>query len=441
MGSAVSGTAGRIPTGAAREPLLAGGPLRALLPVLLATAAVPVFAQQGDPACAPAPEGGQREIRSGQCVRSVIEDSDPKNPDGVPYEDWHLRLAAGQAVQIDMDAVPPPPTPPAPAPAPAQPAPAADAPDAAAADAPDDFGPYAFDTYLELRLGSTIVAYNDDRGGSLDSTIRFTAAQAGDYVVRARPLFSGRGEYTLRISELAPVVPVALVPGANTIAPPAAGGAELQERLFTFTGRTGQRVRLALARPGFATQLRLLDPEGNVIAAAGESDRELDVQAILPRPGLYRVEALLNDFGAAQPPVTLRFETAEPPPERRPRRIRTGDTVQGELGLNSPAARDSYGGGTMILNELYELRLREGQTVTIFVDSQAFDPVIDAGALSALGFAAAQTDDDGGAGLGSRLVLQPERSGAIVLRVRALGNRTGPFRLRVLEGQVPAEGD
>jgi Bacterial pre-peptidase C-terminal domain len=402
--------------------------LRLLLPVLLVTAAAsaPAFSQQVDPSCAAVPQGAPRELRSGQCVRSTIDAADPKDDADNHYEDWNLSLAAGEAVQIDMDAL-------------------AGEPLSDAATAAGETPPFGFDTYLELRRSGAddVIAFNDDREDSVNSTIRFTAAEAGTYVIRARPLFLGSGGYILRVAAPpAPTISRPLVVGRNMVPPVISGGITFQFRLFTFEGRAGERVRLNLSREGtgFGTNMRLVGPEGQPLAMVGEMSESLGIAAILPSAGTYRVEIRLHDFGGgAQSPV-LDFERLAVVPARAPRAVRVGEAVDGEITFASPASPDPFGGGPMF-GDLYALRLTGGQAVTVTLESTAFDPALDAGAMSPIGFAAALADDDGGGGLNSKLVLRPESSGTVILRVRSLGNRTGPYRLRVAPGEVapPAE--
>ncbi|HEX9933315.1 MAG TPA: hypothetical protein VGB08_10785, partial [Allosphingosinicella sp.] len=141
------------------------------------------------PAGACAPAGAERRIEFGTCRRSSIDANDPRTEDGTRHEDWRIRLQRGQAVQIDMDAA------------------------TVAGDPPEP----VFDTFLELRRAGVDepVASNDDRPSSLDARIRYTAPEAGDYVVRARPLApDARGDYVLRVGAPPSPPPVAaLEPG------------------------------------------------------------------------------------------------------------------------------------------------------------------------------------------------------------------------------------
>jgi hypothetical protein len=392
------------------------------LAVFFLSASAPAGAGIQPPSdCVPLTSGQAHEIRSGMCVRSTIGADDPKNENGVSYEDWRLSLAAGQIVQIDLDAI-------------AQQRPVGVA---------DNFDATPFDTFLEVRRVGTAqaLAVNDDRPGSYNSTIRFTATEGGDYVVRARPLVSGTGDYTLRVAPPPPPpVAVHLNQGRNQIRPSELDNAALQERLFSFEGHRGERVRITLARHGFGDRLRLVGPEGMPIVAAGLVNGTASIFAVIEQRGTYRLELRLRNIGPTEALPTLNFERFAKVSSRLRSVIAIGATVGGDIGVGSPASRDIYGGPPM-LNELYELNVPSGRTVTVLLDSTEFDPVLDAGAMSPLGFATALSDDDGGEGLNSRLVLRPDHSGNVILRVRALGNRLGAFHLRVVDGEAPPPAD
>jgi hypothetical protein len=406
-----------------RLPSGVGGRLAWQLPVALLAASAPTLAQPAESGCAALPPGQARELHSGMCVRSTIGPDDQK-VDDIPYEDWRLPLAMGETVQIDMDAI-----------APQPPAAADAAPAQAATEA------RAFDTYLELRREGVAepLESNDDRPGSLNSRIVFTASAAGNYIVRARPLYGEGGDYTLRVGTPPPPPPVVpLVAGRNQV--PAAGASGgLQPRLFSFEGRAGERVRLALERKMWGDQLHLIAPDGTALGQAGEFSQTLTLVAILPQTGTYQVQAQMQGGPGGQAASVLDFARRTAVPARAPRPIRLDETVTGDLGLESAVGSDPYGGPTPAFSELYELSARAGQVITVTLESSAFDPVIDAGLVSPLGFASALTDDDGGGGRNSRLVLRPDRAGPITLRVRALGNGFGAFRLSVRPGDVPAQ--
>ena len=396
--------------------------------LLLAAAAAlpgsPAAAQSGAATCPPA--DAERRIAYGSCRSSSVGAGDPRDEGGHPYEDWQVRLERGQAVQIDMDS----------ARAPAE---------GAEAGAPPQ---PVFDTYLELRRAGSgdPVASNDDRPGSLDARIRYIAAEAGDYVVRARPLASETGgDYVLRVGAPPPPPPVAaLAPGrtsgsVDSSAPESETMGGFRARHYSFRGNAGDRVRLTLATPAEAATILLGDgPENMLGAAEATPGTPATLVTILPETRSYKVQANLPlGAGGAPVPFTLDFERRAAAPPRPPRAIRVGQTASGEIGFASADAPDPYNPAGRMLVETYSLPVVAGRPVTVTVESSAFDPLLEAGDVTVLGYAAALSNDDYGDGLNSRLILAPERSGTVVLRVRALGGNTGAFRLIVAPGAAP----
>src|SRR6185295_7049677 len=115
---------------------------------------------------------GPQPLRVGACFVSTLDQNDPQYQGRAHYEDFQLRLRHGDAVQIDMDAIP----------------------GAAAGNDPAEFG---FDTYLEVRRAGQDLPWmvNDDRPGSLNSRLVFVAPIDEVYVIRARAYGSGLGDY------------------------------------------------------------------------------------------------------------------------------------------------------------------------------------------------------------------------------------------------------
>ena len=158
-----------------------------------------------------------------------------------------------------------------------------------------------------------------------------------------------------------------------------------------------------------------------------------------PETGDYVVRA--RTFGTdATGPYTIELsELGPPPPPPPPIRIRPGRTASGELTIDSATYEaDSYGGSDRHY-ALYELRGREGDTRTITLRSDDFDAFLEIGAMSPLGFAVVDSNDDGMAtgeeeslGLDSRLTVTFQQSGRLTIRATTLGGgATGAYTLTV----------
>jgi hypothetical protein len=417
-------------------PSALGGWGAAPLAVAVLAVTSPAASQPAQAVCSPPAAEARGAIAVGSCVRSTIGPEDARTDSPVPYEEWRLPLQAGETVQIDMDAIVPERRAAATGAAPR----AAGSATQQAAEPPA--APLAFDTDLELRgPGSDDpVAINDDRGGgSLNSTIRFTAPAAAVYTIRARPLYGEGGPYTLRISRPPALQMVAITAGRTRAAVlPGGEGAAYSSGLFTFEGAEGERVRIAVTS-GAADVMMILGPVGGNMLGLTQSTTSGNASlfAILPRRQLYQVEVQVPS--SAEPtPITLDMERRVADVTLAPRRIRVGEALDGELGFDSRVLVNPYGvGSDPSLYELYTLDLQGGRPVTVSLESTDFDSLLEAGVGSPFGFAVAASDDDGGGGLNSRLVLRPSATGTAQLRVRGMGSGAGRFRLRVAAGDVP----
>lgn len=371
------------------------------------------------PCAAQAQAGQLREIPPSGTINSTIGTDDPVS-NGRHYEDYRLPLAEGEIVQVDMAAVPP---------------------GTSAAE--------GLDSYLSViqpgeRSESLLV--NDDReDGVLDARLYFTARVAGNYVVRAQGTNGETGNYVLTVRRL-PRAPEPL-PLHNDRAEGDIGddsGLEtdlsaraLRYDSFWFEGTADERVRLDVGSTGFDSRLQLLSGRG-VLAVGFPSgtNRDSRLFAVLPSTGRYvvRVQAPVTQAGHYSLGLTRAMAS---PVEAAVKRIRAGETADGSLTLASPARISGEDGRIEFFYQLYMMRVEAGRVFTVTVDSSDFDPVLDAGGMSALGFATASSNDDSDGTLNSRLVVRAVAPGAIYLRIRSLGYGTGDFTLTVARGEVP----
>lgn len=209
--------------------------------------------------------------------------------------------------------------------------------------------------------------------------------------------------------------------------------------LYTIAGEAGERVVISMQSDEFDTYLEIgRMTDGTYTQYAYDDDGGDGLNSRLtftfPETGEYVVRARTYgpdstgsytiEAGAPQPPA--------PPPT--PIRIRTGQTLEGSFSSDSPTyAMDSYSGG-MRHYALYSLRGRAGDTVTVTLRSEDFDAYLEVGGDTPVGFAAAQSNDDGGGelGLNSRLSVTFATAGTLVIRATTLGSgATGAYSLSV----------
>lgn len=373
-----------------------------------APAGPPIPSTEGctEPVTAPS---GPPQLAVGTCIVSTLDEADPVYQNRSPYEEYELSLRPGDTVQIDMDSFP----------------------------VPDEASPgglsYGFDTYLELRRAGTIepLAINDDRPDSLNSRIVFVAPEEGKYIVTARAFGVRAGRYVLRITAAErPETADEIRPGRTLVQlPPATANTAERMRDYYFDGRQNEQVRLSMPAGQSPVRLELVDRSGALVSAGWSPTEDLtQLLAVLPAEGRYYVR--VSSDAPELPGFELEMQRAMPPAAAQPERIRRDVPVTGSLVLGAP-----YDPDIDSFYRLYEVEVGGSEPVTITVDKldEAFDPIVDVGEQSRLGFAAAATDDDGGGNYNSRLVLPPPHPATLLIRVRSFSLAVGEYRLAVTQ--------
>lgn len=284
----------------------------------------------------------------------------------------------------------------------------------------------AFDSYLRLFTSDgEQLAQDDDGGGGLNARIsRFVLPSDGEYVIVVDGFrgFTGerrlQGVYTvsLEIEGQGPVIAQA-TPQPSTPTPvPAIAGAvgeidygettvgELTEQAqtgaFRFNGTAGDRVTIALNSDAFDPKLRLVGPDGTVLAEDDDSGPDLNAlisEFTLPRDGEYVIEidgfrgasgdrVLLGEFSlsltAGGTVATAPTQTPESTPvPQAGGAIIAGQTLTGEFTESVQSA-------------VYEFTGRAGDTVTIDLRSDEIDPLVRL--IGPDGTVVAEDDDSGG---------------------------------------------
>ena len=368
------------------------------------------------PSAASAQDSAQA-IAVDRTVNGTLVESDPRLNDR-HYDSYRLRLAKDESVQVDM----------------------------ASGD---------FDAYLDVMAPGgaeePLKSHDDIGGGSRDARLRFTAPVAGDYLIRAQGYQGGTGAYTLgvkrRVVDPAPRV-IAIAAGADVAGKFGERSAPDDDdhpyALYSFDGTEGERVRIDMVSAALdpALELTLEDAAGDRAFSTSNDDGGEALNAriftILPRSGRYRIKARsINDQSGSYSLRVQKFPAAGPASPPQPLR-REAPT----LGRLDFADRDlqmavNDAGEAAYFYRLYALPMRAGETLTIDLKAESFDPVLDAGIFSPLGFAVAKSNDDSD-GTNARLVLTPTESGTIYLRARSLNAESmGEYTLIVTEGAAP----
>ena len=237
-----------------------------------------------------------------------------------------------------------------------------------------DLASSAFDAFLELQDDvGTVIAQNDDAGGSLDSRLVLTL-QAGSYIILARSLISRRtGDYQLTVSEAPDCSPLGALQLGQTVTGTLADG----DCLFEFGGNTDnwslsltstQRLRFDLKSSDFNELLLVRDQQGFIVNGAvgggptGHARLDTELSA-----GDWTI-LVTTDFGTALGTYELTVDVA--PPCTPGTDLVLGETVTGDISpsdclLDSWLPADSFG-----------INLTEETAISIHLKSPDFEPFL-----------------------------------------------------------------
>ncbi|WP_183251538.1 PPC domain-containing protein [Brevundimonas basaltis] len=300
-----------------------------------------------------------------------------------------------------------------------------------------------FDAWLEVfppgESAEALGSDDDGLGEGTDSRLRFTAPEAGTYILRARPL-SGLegGAYTLSLTERPPA-PRAPRPSGIRLGQTLNG--ELSARdpetddgrpydAFSFRARQGERFAVALDSEAFDPVLRVgRNVDGAFVQLAENDDGPdsgLNSRLIFtaPETGDYLIRVTPLD-AAGTGAYSLGLREGPPPASAEP--IAIGATVEGQLtGSDGKSESDTPA-------DAWRFEGREGQRVRIDMTSDDFDTYLE---LFDENRVSLDEDDDGGpAGTNSRITLTLPRTGAYIVEARAFSDGTGAYSLSVTEVQ------
>jgi len=346
------------------------------------------------------------DARLGDDIRGRLEDGDARTrgSDGYRYDDYRVNLRAGQRLEAQMTS--------------------------------DDFDAY-LEVYAEGSLRQSL-ASDDDSAGDLNARLRFTAPEAGVYIVRART-FSGieTGDYQLSLKErAAPRMPRPgrIAVGRDETGSLGANSAEDDDGkrydAYAFRASAGERVKIDLESDDFDSFLRVgRIVNGSFVQMAENDDGGSSLNARLvftaPQAGEYLIRVTSYN-GSAEGDYRLSMEQGPPAPTAAP--VTIGEETRGRL--NSDSATSDSGAPA----DLYRFSGRAGQRVAITMKADGFDTYLE---LFDANHNSLATDDDSAGDLNARLTHTLAEDGDYLIEARAFSSGEGPYTLNIEEIAPP----
>ena len=346
------------------------------------------------------------DARLGDDIRGRLEDGDARTrgSDGYRYDDYRVNLRAGQRLEAQMTS--------------------------------DDFDAY-LEVYAEGSLRQSR-ASDDDSAGDLNARLRFTAPEAGVYIVRART-FSGieTGDYQLSLKErAAPRMPRPgrIAVGRDETGSLGGNSAEDDDGkrydAYAFRASAGERVKIDLESDDFDSFLRVGRIVNGAFVQMAENDdggSSLNARLVFtaPQAGEYLIRVTSYN-GSAEGDYRLSMEQGPPAPTAAP--VTIGEETRGRL--NSDSATSDSGAPA----DLYRFSGRAGQRVAITMKADGFDTYLE---LFDANHNSLATDDDSAGDLNARLTHTLAEDGDYLIEARAFSSGEGPYTLNIEEIAPP----
>lgn len=201
---------------------------------------------------------------------------------------------------------------------------------------------------------------------------------------------------------------------------------------YVIRGRPGDRVLVRMRSEDFDTYLHWGYPEedGSWHEEAGNDDggEGTDSRLLVTLGDEGRFQLRAGAFGEED---TGAYELElSAPAAPRAGRIGVGEPAQGEL------TESDYEGDNGF-EDHYVLAGSPGDVVTLFAESDEFDTHLAVGRMEGGAFTETASDDDGGVGTNSQLVVEMGDASEVYVVVRSFsGESAGPYTLRVEQGAI-----
>ena len=212
--------------------------------------------------------------------------------------------------------------------------------------------------------------------------------------------------------------------------------------IWNYRGRAGERIIVTLRSSDFDAYLAFGKLDDGECTGDCETDddgaggTDARITATLDAAGTYQIRANTVSEGETGS-YTLEVRAAAPaPPVRSSGTIAVGQTVRGTLDSgDSQADDDSY-------YDLWTLRGRAGERITITLRSSDFDAFLGWGRMDGGEWDEMESDDDSGGGTDARLEVTVGSAGTYTIRANTLtSGETGAYTLSVEAGGSGGDGD
>jgi hypothetical protein len=303
-----------------------------------------------------------------------------------------------------------------------------------------------FDTYLIVgRVVGPLMdelKSDDDGGEDTNSRLRVTLPADGTYLVVAQSFSEdGAGSFSVGLQpapepttgQSRPITLGATVTGDLAETDLSEDENDRLYDVWTFRGRSGQRITARMESDDFDTYLNLGRMENGTFTSlatdddGGEEGMNARLTHVLPEDGEYVIRA--SSYGDQGGAYTLRLEerVARAPAAARP--LESGQQVNGQLDEND-AVLETDGS----FYELWSYRGHAGEQVRIRMESDDFDTYVAIGTMEGGcgDFEEIATMDDGGDGTNTLLEITLPEDGEYVIRANSFSaDQTGDYTLVV----------
>ena len=341
------------------------------------------------------------ELAVGADVRGELDGQSPLTDGAEPiaYQDYLIRLDAGQRVQVDLLS--------------------------------EDFDPYLELYRADQTDGDPLVFNDDGPAGDMDARLRYTAEAGGSYVLRART-FAGTngGAYRLTIQTPAEIAYPAAEPVGSADSrdgrltkDDARDEDEARFDLFQWRAEAGERLRIFLESDDFDPRVSVGQmTDGHFSELAWNDDgpgQGLNSELIFSPPdaGTYVIKVMaVGESGEGR--YSLTTEPGPQPPAVRD--LRADDTVEGRL--DAQTGRSDSG----MAADHYRFAGQAGQRISVTLNSSDFDAFVE---LFDAQMNSLASDDDGAGNLNARLVHRLAENGEYRIEARSVDGTEGDYDL------------